>query len=263
MGVPKRSKKMKQLNIKPELNIQSYDDIITKIEECRKEHQELSERYNSIKLNCFQAIFDTTGRAEKQEDLKRQLKYLKDKLSYLDEILAELTTFDANILIPFLMEYLAQNTFERFLTLELEKTVPSGRSYSRYYYYIICNLEDVLQLRCSDYNPDACFDYDIKDHLTHNYICLYKEDKYALMNANGLKGDFKTFPELENAVRNIVNFRLENPRLDDETCLNHVLNGLRNNEATNKEAKPFNKTMLNGQKIKQMTLQKLFGSQRR
>ena len=250
-------------NIKESQQINTYDDIIAKLSEYRREYQKLSDQFNNIKISFWDVSTHKTLLRDEKKELKKKLEDLKNKFNTLDEFLSELTSFNASLLIPFVTEYLSKNTFERFLAIIAQSTEYYGRGTTTYDYYVIGNVEDVLTLYVNGYDPDRRMDASIVKGFQHNYIRLLEEDNYSLVNANGLMKGFKNFPELEEAARRIINLRLENPLIGDEECLNRALNGLLNNEATNKNTKPFNKTLINGKQIKDMTLKEIFSSQRR
>lgn len=252
---------MKTIKINPELNIQNFDDIISRIEEYRQTYQELSDEFDGIKISLFDTEKDYKKR--RKSLLKESLTELKEKFSYLDNIIIELTSFDANLIIPFVTEYLSRNTFERYLTMNVKRVEYYGRSTQVDYYYFICNVKDVLGYQVSGYNPDGVYDYSIKDELSNTFIHVMQKSSYNLMSADGLTSGFKNFPELLEAARRIINLRLSNPRLGEEECLNLALGGLLSNESTSKDTKPYNRTNINGKKIKEMTLKEIFSSQRR
>lgn len=250
-------------NIKEVLNINNYDDIIARLSDYRREYQKLSDDFNNIKISFWDTSTHKNLLKEQKIEIKQKLENLKDKLNTLNELLKQVTAFPTSILIPFITEYLSKNTFERFLAIKAQRVEYYGRGTNIEDYIVIGNTEDILTLYVSNYNPDSKLELNVTQSFQHNYICLLEQEKYSLVNADGLIGGFKNFPELEEAARRIINLRLENPLIGEEECLDKTLSGLQNNEATNKNIKPFNKTLLNGKKIRNMTLKEIFSSQRR
>ena len=77
--------------------LQNYEDIMNYLDNLNSEKKIINSQLAVMGIS----LFDAEAR-EKKSKLKKRLKEIKHIFKYFDGLFAECTTFDKNILLPFL-----------------------------------------------------------------------------------------------------------------------------------------------------------------
>lgn len=238
--------------------LQSYDDIMDFLDNLNCERRIINSQLAVMGVS----LFDAEAR-EKKNYLKKRLKEMKHIFKYFDRLFVEYTTFDREILLPFLAEYLSKNTDTKYVVTKGEDMVFCGKYYSYDYYYFIYPVKDILSFKCKGYNIDDCLDYDsLKNKASRNFLCLESYSSYNLMNLDGLVKPFSEFIELRDIAIKLINLKLLYPGMSNEERLICALSPVMSNRKFRKE-KGYSKEYINGKKLGDMSISEVYSVKKR
>lgn len=239
--------------------LQSYHDIINYLDNLNSERKIINSQLAVMGVS----LFDAEAR-EKKNDLKKRLKEIKHIFKYFDKLFAEYTTFDKNILLPFLAEYLSKNTDTKYITCKGVSSVFTGKVWLYYYYNFIYPVKDILVFKQNGYDIDDDISYsELKSSTDSRIIALDDCVSYTLMNLEGLLDEFSVFPELKGVVIRLIDMKLVYPEMSDKERLLRSLSNVKSNREKNVMRKPFDKEYLNGNKLKYMNLSEIYSVKKR
>lgn len=232
--------------------LQSYEDMVVFLENLNNERKVINSQLSVMGISLFNDEIKFN-----KKRLKRRLKEMKHIFNYFDDLIKEYTTFDSDILLPFLAEYLSKNTDTKYINCRGEEAVWRGKYWVYYYYNFIYPVKDILKFRARGYNIDETLDYDsLKDKSSGRFICLGEYSKYTLMDLNGLTEYFKDFPELNDVVKKLIDLKLLYPNMSDEERLTRVLSNVKSNRSNLSDSFSLNKE--NAIKLEDMNLSQIY-----
>lgn len=224
------------------MTFNSLNELEDKIIECNLREIEITDTLKKYynKLNTY-PLFDPNKKIIKKEikDLKNKLKTINKIRNKCNNIFTDLTTFDTITLLKFLTKYISIIEKEDYVLLdniEIEdyRLIPTGKTIIPYFdtetYHIITtksNSELLKDNETESWFTDSVSD-DIDEYLSvikdNKYICIEDYKELFILNNGKLDEDFRKYPYIEKVGYQIVDLKLKNPELDDETILNTILN---------------------------------------
>lgn len=224
------------------MTFNSLRELEDKIMECNYKEEDiynnLKERYDELKTLT---LFDPNKKILKSEikELWKNLKKVDRIRKQCNDIFTKYSTIDSDILLNFLPKYMSKIENEEYILLkdiEIEdyRLIPTGKTIIPYFdtdtYHIITtksNSELLKNNETESWFTDGVSD-DLDEYLNvikdNKYLCLENYINYNLLYGVDLDEDFKKYPYLEDLGYQIVDLKLKNPELDDNTILNTILN---------------------------------------
>lgn len=212
------------------LNFSSAQGIRDYLNECFRVANELETKMDEMFISIFNP--ERHKLKKRRKVIKSRLKGIRDNIRVAKDILENYTTFDSDIFLPFLCEYLTLKEHEKYeLLLDVEemdfgmaivtKTYPLNLYGSHY------------NIVTTDYNCEILEDStdtwsfadtnDIDDFLSYldddKYICLEDSDCYTLLNGVSLDSDYDRYPYLCDLANELIDMKLSNPDISDEERL--------------------------------------------
>lgn len=239
--------------------LQNYDDIMNYLDNLNSERKNINSQLAVMGISLFNA-----ESREKKSKLKKRLKEIKHIFKYFDGLFSEYTTFDKNILLPFLAEYLSKNTDTKYITCKGVSSVFTGKVWLYSYYNFIYPVKDILIFKQKGYDIDDDISYsDLESSTDSRIIALNDYDSYTLMNLEGLLDEFSAFPELKDVVIRLIDMKLIYPEMSDEERLLRSLSNVKSNKEKSVMRESFNKEYPNGDELKYMNLSEIYSVKKR
>lgn len=239
--------------------LQNYEDIMNYLDNLNSEKKIINSQLAVKGIS----LFDAEAR-EKKSKLKKRLKEIKHIFKYFDGLFAECTTFDKNILLPFLAEFLSKNTDTKYIICKGVSSIFTGKVWLYSYYNLIYPVKDILFFKREGYDIDSDISYsDLKRSTDSRIIDLNDKDSYTLMNLEGLLEEFSVFPELKDVVIRLIDMKLIYPEMSDEERLLRSLSNVKSNKDKSVMREPFDKEYPNGDKLEYMNLSEIYSAKKR
>lgn len=220
------------------LNFSSLEGIKSYLNECFRIISELESEMDDMIINIYNPKRHKLKK--RRRIIKKRLKGIRANVRTLKNLLEDYTTFDRDIFLPFLREYLTIKECENYeLLLDVEE-MDLGMALATKTYPL--NLYgDHYDIVTTDYNKEILEDAqdswsladidDVDDFLSNldddKYICLEESDAYTLLDGLKLNEDFSSYPYLYDLATELIDMKLSNPRISDKERLENVLNDLR------------------------------------
>lgn len=221
------------------MELKTIDDLKSVIVKYTKEEKDLIKEeeqllneldYSSILSSKRKKIRNLAY--EKRNEIN-QAKYIKER--YFN-MFSDLTTFDVNLLYPFLIKYLTKKENQEYSLIRgINEYLYPLSNITRFfdfnifdnYYNIIStndNIEKIKNLKSlyGDWDTE-----DIDEYLEclndKKYICVESDDRHSLLNGPELSIEFKNFPYLKDVAYSLIEKKFEEPNISDSLRLESVL----------------------------------------
>lgn len=220
------------------LDFTSSQGIRDYLNECARVENNLEKELNEMYIGLFSPKRHELKK--RKAVIKSRLKRIRNNIRLCLNLLEKYTTFNDDIFLPFLRDYLSLKEDEKYeLLLDVEelnfgmalitKTYPLNL-YGDHYNIVTTEENRDILMECQDSCSFADID-DINDYLENldndKYICLEDSNCYTLLDGLDLSSDFENYPYLFDVANELVDMKLANPDMCDEERLESILDALR------------------------------------
>lgn len=220
------------------IDFSSAQGIRDYMNECFKVESRLEQEIDDMFISFFNP--ERHKLKKRRKVIKNRLKKIRNNVKMCKRLLENYTTFDADIFLPFLRDYLTLKENENYeILLDVEELdfgmAIATKTYPLNLYgthYNIVTTEENYEILEDNQDSWSLADIDdIDDYLDNldndKYVCLEDEDEYTLLCGMKLDSDFKSYPYLYDVANELVDLKLSNPDMSDEERLESVLDKLR------------------------------------
>ncbi len=217
------------------MELKTIDDLKFIINKYTNEEKELLIEEEKL-LNELDYTFLLSTKRKRIRNLAYEKRNEINKTKYIKEryfnMFSELTTFDSNLLYPFLIEYLSNIENEKYILITgIKENIYPLSNIANYFdlnifdihFDIITTFENKKRLdKFGNFENDDIYDqlYLLKDN---KYICFDHNDKQTLLNGPELTIDLLNFPYIKDVAYSLIEKKLEDPNISDSIRLDSIL----------------------------------------